>query len=150
MSYISWDSSKELGHPQVDAEHEAMLAKLNRLVDVVFQVGHDDGPNGGDRLRCIEDAVADLRQATVTHFASEEALMEKADFPAMRHHVEVHADLIEQLDRFAEHFHSTNADSLPHAVRFLREWFEFHIDTYDRALVRWVMTGEDFGGSVED
>ena len=58
-------------------------------------------------------------------------------------HTAVAGEVQTQLDDFAEHFHASRADSLPHTVRFLREWFEFHIDTYDRALVRWLNTGEN-------
>lgn len=151
MSYIAWDASKELGHEKIDAEHQELLVHINRLVDIVFGVGPDreDPCRGVNRRLCIEAAVGALQFAATEHFSSEEVLMAGSDYPSSRVHAEAHADLLEQLDGFAAHFHSTSADSLPHAVRFLREWFEFHIDTYDRGLVRW-LNGERILSTAED
>jgi hemerythrin len=152
MPYINWDYTLELGHGQIDTEHQALLGHVNRLVEIVFS---DDravpGFNGCDSRRaCIEAAVDVLYQATAEHFRSEESLMEASEFPGRRYHAEQHGELLAQLAGFAEHYHSTNADSLPHAVRFLREWIEFHIDTYDRALVRWLKTGDATPLNLED
>ena len=143
MSYIEWNDAYKLGHGQIDGEHYTLHVHLNRVVEAVF--GEKDqlalaGHAGRDTL--VESEVEALKRATSDHFRSEETLMAASDFPAMKHHAEQHAELIRELERFSEHFHSTRSDSLPHAVRFLREWFEFHIDTYDRALVRWLNTGE--------
>jgi hemerythrin len=144
MTYIEWDASHELGFSQIDQEHCGLHLLINQLFDVVFG---DWTRNAtlracGGRAAAIEAAFQALRVATAEHFESEEALMLASDFPGMRTHAEQHLELLEQLDSFARHFHSTHADSLPHTVRFLREWFEFHIDTYDRALVRWLKTGD--------
>ena len=150
MPYLSWNASLELGHEQIDREHKGMLGQINRLFDAVFSECDRLASEHGSASRsvCVAAAVASLRICAAEHFCSEEALMQAADFPASPHHTEQHAELLEQLSNFEAHFHSTHADSLPHAVRFLREWFEFHVDTYDRALVRWLMTGA--AESVDD
>lgn len=135
----------ELGHGQVDAEHRVLLTHLNRLVDVVFGADQDNEVfrHCGGRRACVEAAVEALRLATVEHFRSEEALMAASAFPGVRVHADQHGELLDQLAKFAEHLHANQAESLPHAVRFFREWFEFHIETYDRALVRWIQAGDD-------
>ena len=152
MSYIEWNDTYKLGHGQIDEEHHGLHLHINRVVEIVFGDRDEVVPAGHvGRESLIETAVEALREATAAHFRSEEALMRTAEFPGMKTHAEQHEELLDELARFAEHFHSTRADSVPHAVRFLREWFEFHIDTYDRALVRWLNTGEspaDF--SAED
>ena len=144
MSYINWDHSLQLGHPQIDAEHLGVLSRINALVEIVFSEGRElpELRCGESRRACIESAVDALRAETAAHFQSEEGLMASVDFPGLKYHAEQHGELLTQLANFADHYHSTNADSLPHAVRFLREWFEFHVDTYDRALVRWLKTGD--------
>ena len=152
MSYINWDHTLELGFGQIDAEHQTLLGHVNRLVDIVFNTGREAPvcQTGESRRASIEAAVDALFQATALHFKSEEALMERSEFPGRRFHIEQHSELLAQLASFADHYHSTNADSLPHAVRFLREWIEFHIDTYDRALVRWLKTGDATPLNLED
>lgn len=144
MPYFSWNASLELGHEQIDREHKGMLGQINRLFDAVFsecdRLAIEHG--SGSRSACIAAAVADMRTVAAEHFRSEEALMAAINYPALKHHAEQHADLLEQLAAIEAHFHSKRADSLPHAVRFLREWFEFHVDTYDRSLVRWLNSGQ--------
>jgi len=142
----------ELGHRQVDAEHRAMMVHLNQLVDAVFGVTQDgDGIHSGvGRLARIEAAIEALRRATVAHFSSEEALMASSSFPGMSVHADQHEELLDQLAKFAEQLHNNQAESLPHAVRFVREWFEFHVENYDRALVRWVNASEDNAGNSAD
>lgn len=137
---MNLDDSATLGHGQIDAEHRSMLLHLNALVEQVFGgESRSAGPQDNEtRRRRIEATIDALRQATAEHVASEEALMAAAGFPGIKSHVEQHAELLDQLARFAENFHATSTESLPHVIRFFREWFEFHHDTYDRALVRWL------------
>lgn len=144
MPYLSWNASLELGHEQIDREHKGMLGQINRLFDAVFIECDRLAAEQGNACRsaCIVAAVGTLRSVAAEHFRSEEALMAASGYPAMKHHAEQHADLLEQLEQIEAHFISKQADSLPHAVRFLREWFEFHVDSYDRALVRWFATGQ--------
>lgn len=144
MSYLSWNASLELGNEQIDREHKGMLGQINRLFDAVFIECDRLAAEHGNACRsaCIVAAVVALRSVAAEHFRSEEALMGAADYPAMKQHVEQHTELLEQLEQIEAHFIAKRADSLPHAVRFLREWFEFHVDTYDRALVRWLNTGQ--------
>lgn len=144
MTYLSWNASLQLGHEQIDHEHKQMLGQINRLFDAVFveceRLAIEHG--SASRFTCIAAAVASLRLVAADHFRSEEGMMLDSDFPAMQGHAEQHVELLEQLVTIESHFHAGHADSLPHAVRFIREWFEFHVDTYDRALVRWITTGE--------
>ena len=46
--------------------------------------------------------------------------------------------LRDQFDDFAAHFRSPNAGSVALALRFLREWFEYHIEFYDAPMARWI------------
>jgi hemerythrin-like metal-binding protein len=151
MPYLSWNASLELGHEQIDREHKGMVGQINRLFDAVFtecqRLATEHGSSS--RSACIAAAVATLRSVAAEHFRSEEALMAASDYPAMKHHAEQHAELLEQLASIEEHFNSRRTDSLPHAVRFIREWFEFHVDTYDRTLVRWLASGRNEPPGVE-
>ena len=152
MSYINLDYTLELGHGSIDAEHRVLFGHVNRLIEIVLSDDRQASDLSGfdSRLACIKAAVEALYLATAEHFRSEEALMAASAFPGLRYHAEQHAELLQQLASFAERYRSTNADSLPHAMRFIREWFEFHIDTYDRALARWLKTGDTTPVRLED
>jgi hemerythrin len=59
-------------------------------------------------------------------------------YPGLDDHRTQHAELLLQFSSFAEQFHSPQAGSVALALRFLREWFEYHIENFDAPLVSWL------------
>jgi hemerythrin len=138
MPYIQWNSSKDLGHAVIDREHRELMELVNRLVEALFDPAAEDDETPHVRKRQIADAVDALGRATAAHFASEESIMLGLGYPALAEHRDQHASLIAQFDDFAAHFRSEAAGSVAMALRFLREWFEYHIEFYDAPLTRWI------------
>ena len=64
--------------------------------------------------------------------------MVSAGFPRIPEHRVQHASLLAQFEDFAEHFRSSHPGSVAMALRFLREWFEYHIEFYDAPMARWI------------
>jgi hemerythrin len=138
MPYIQWNSSKELGHAVIDREHRELMELVNRLVEVLFDPSAEDDETPHVRKQQIADAVDALGRSTAAHFASEESIMLAAGYPDFPAHRDQHASLIAQFDDFAAHFRSPTAGSVALALRFLREWFEYHIEFYDAPLTSWM------------
>jgi hemerythrin-like metal-binding protein len=143
MSYIQWNSSKELGHAVIDREHRELMELVNRLVEALFDPSAEDDATPHVRKQQIADAVDALGRATAEHFASEEAIMMSVGFPMLPEHRVQHASLLAQFDDFAAHFRSPHAGSVALALRFLREWFEYHIEFYDAPMARWIIEQGD-------
>ena len=127
----------ELGHPLIDQEHEALVGCINTLVEALFHDSVNGIPTPTEKSR-IAGAVESLRSATEGHFRSEERLMEELGYPQRAGHNQQHAELLQQFGQFVTLFHSPRGESVAHTVRFLREWFEFHVDVHDGPLVRWI------------
>jgi hemerythrin-like metal-binding protein len=90
------------------------------------------------RKRQVAEAVDALGRATAAHFASEDAIMQAVDYPGAARHRQQHAELLMQYEEFSIHFRSPQGGSVALALRFLREWFEYHIEHYDAPLVAWL------------
>lgn len=137
MSYMSWDRSMEVGHPTVDAGHQALVDHINAFVETVF--------DNADHGTCIKaraaQALVRLRTAMVDLFRCEEALMGQRDFPNLAEHRGQHQDLLAQFDLFVEHFTAGATDSVAHMARFLREWFDYHEENWDLPLGAWLRGG---------
>ena len=138
MPYIAWNPSKELGHAVIDREHRELVELLNRLIELLFDPAADDEREHHVRKQQVVDAVDALGRATKAHFASEDAIMRAVDYPGLAEHRAQHAELIVQFGSFAERFHSALAGSVPLELRFLREWFEYHIENFDAPMVSWL------------
>jgi hemerythrin-like metal-binding protein len=138
MSFINWDGSLTLDHAIIDQDHQALSVAVGRVVDAVASPCAADGRDAW-RAR-IAVALADLKQRTATHFGSEEWIMDAAGYPKLAAHRMQHQVLLDELDTFAAGEllpgEAANAD----AARFFHQWFDMHIQIWDRALVRWLGT----------
>ena len=132
--YMTWDNSMALGHPIVDAERKALLDHINDLVDAVFG---EDGLGGHVRCRMMQ-LLGGLRSVLAEMFHAEELLMGQRGFPNLAEHRREHRELLDQFDLFIDSFNATAGASLAHAVRFLREWLDYHLENWDRPLVAWL------------
>ena len=125
-------SARELavGHEAMDAEHRVILRWVGEV---------RDGVDAGD-ARATAAALAGLWDATVGHFASEEALMEEFAYPERRPHAGAHqlflGDLKELISELAER--GLAEEVAAWARTRMPEWITFHIETNDAPLARFV------------
>lgn len=88
MAYFTWDSSLDIGVDLIDSQHRRIMDYVNDLheaiqnsdVDLVFEVM--------DRLK----------DYTFDHFAFEQQLMEKAGYPLLEPHIQVHQRFCSRVD----------------------------------------------------
>jgi len=126
-------SARELlvGHEVMDAEHRVIMRWVAEVRDRV-----DAGDAAGAAL-----ALAGLWDATVGHFASEEAIMEEFAYPERRAHAGAHqlflGDLKELISELGEH--GLAEDVVGWAKGRVPEWITFHIETNDAPLARFVL-----------
>jgi hemerythrin-like metal-binding protein len=125
-------SARELavGHQVIDAEHRAILklvAELRACVEAADAAG-------------TAAALAGLWDATVGHFATEDALMEQFAYPERRAHAGAHqlflADLKALVDELSER--GLTEDVAAWAQVRAPEWITFHIETNDAPLARFL------------
>lgn len=136
MAYVKWDGTLDLGHPIIDQDHADMATHINAVAGFFTpEAGAQPDP---DRKAQLAAAVAELRQATAVHFENEQWIMENAAYPTLAAHRRQHDDLLAEFDAFAEQFQVTPAAEGEHVLRFLRDWFVFHVQTWDEAFVRWL------------
>lgn len=132
--YMTWDRSMEIGHPIVDAERKALLEQINNLVDAVFGTA---GLGAHVKAR-MSRMLGRLRAVMAEMFHTEEILMQQRGFPKLEEHRREHRELLVQFDQFVRVFNTSAGASLAHAVRFLREWLDFHAENWDRPLRTWL------------
>lgn len=123
IRFVEWSDHFAVGIPIIDEQHEGIVERVNRLGNDM-KAGH-----GVDRLaQTLGELVACTRQ----HFATEEALMDRAglDEEAIRHR-QVHQRLLDDVQSL-----SINLDgrSMVLTMRYLQEWLLRHVEYMDRPL----------------
>jgi len=126
---LPWLKQLTLQSEELNAEHEAVLAKLNNLLRAL---------NSGDRNR-IAMACSVMSAEARDHFAKEEELMRAIDYPDATAHIEQHDDLMRRLAsiRYAVTY-DAGMWSPSNALSKLEQWFVPHLSYADRRLADFV------------
>jgi len=73
----------------------------------------------------------ELKQYTVDHFGTEEALFDQYGYPETEGHKEIHADLLEKVGELEEDFRHGRVAMSAEIMQFLRDWLQKHIKGVD-------------------
>lgn len=129
MPLIQWGPQYAVGHPEIDAQHEQLVAIINRL--------HDEMGKGRGR-EAMARVVHELDDYTRTHFAAEEVLMERHGYPDMAAHKEQHLDFIGALFDMVCKVESGKGSVSLDALKYLRGWLIGHIGSVDRRFATFL------------
>lgn len=117
-------TKEELGLdvPDMDREHQTLIAKMNALYDAI----ENKQPNDQ-----VQKFVDDLAAYTTQHFADEEAYMESVQFPGLATHKIIHGQLLKQFSEHMEEYKKTQTLGKSF-FNFLKVWLTGHIRGIDR------------------
>ena len=73
--YVAWKSYYSVGDPAMDAEHQRLLALINKIYEAVQR---------GDDEVVAKSALNVMLQYALSHFQHEEQLMRERGFPTSR------------------------------------------------------------------
>lgn len=122
MEYIHWDAAYSLDLPEIDAQHQELLAVMNTLWTCVVKAAPE-----AELVAILNQ----LREYTRTHFVAEETLMRIQGYPQLDAHIKQHQEFIDQLSQAKEKF-ATNPATALELLSFLKDWLVNHIDRSDR------------------
>jgi hemerythrin-like metal-binding protein len=110
----------------VDAQHRELMSLFNRL-----EQAEADGPAE------VQVALGNLTEYTAVHFAMEEDLMRREEFPPARvaEHVEEHRRLTAEVRDRVLAYRAGELTSVKPIADFLHEWLRHHVAEMDRLLV---------------
>lgn len=137
MTTFEWKPDYSVGHAEIDAQHQRLLAILN---DLSSQLHGTDPPADRDA-----QAIFDRLAGYVTdHFAFEEQLMADSGYPHERlaAHVREHDFMLGKVQQFEQLFEDGDAGSLTQVMLFLYgDWLIHHICGTDRDYAPWLASG---------
>jgi hemerythrin len=123
MALMTW--TKEAFGTNVsvaDEQHIEIFALVNKLNDAVA---------AGDRAKVGRELDA-LISYVVMHFATEEALFQKHDYPDFKAHKSEHDKLVSVCADLQKKFHAGAAEITAETTAFLKDWLVKHIPAVDQ------------------
>jgi hemerythrin len=118
---MKWDSTFSVGIDAIDRQHRQIIDYITDL---------DRALLAGDR-DAVGTVIKRMLDYTVTHFAFEEALMERAGYEILPHHKQVHDDFARRM-RDYQHRFDQGEDVGRKLLSDLRIWLTNHIRRDDK------------------
>ena len=122
-SVFQWKDSYSVKVSAMDTQHKKLFDLVNELHNAMAD-GHGKDMAGEVLNRLID--------YTVTHFAAEEKLMEKHNYPALVSQRAEHKALTDKVIAFKKEFDAGTSNVTPQLMMFLQQWLRNHIQTVDQ------------------
>ncbi len=116
---IAWKEAFSLGIPEVDQEHQALIALINEL--------YREMRKGGD----VGGFLGELYARIAAHFALEEKIMQALGYDRYREHKEDHERLLDELRDMMDRYEDKAYLDDRVLAESLDAWFTEHFRTED-------------------
>lgn len=123
MALIEWNQSLRVDIQLFDEQHQQLVAMVNQLHQAIKE---------GQGAASLHLILAGLVQYTQNHFAAEETLMERYDYPEYPRHKQAHADLVRQVEEIRVQLERGNRLQPINVMQFLVNWLTSHIKGEDK------------------
>jgi len=130
MAIFEWQQAYATGIPQIDAQHRKLFSLADELQTAMA---------GGKGKQVMAQLLQNLISYTRSHFAMEEQIMERAQFPGLAAHRLLHEELTRKVLELQRSFDSGNSAVLSiETMTFLNSWLRHHIGNADSEYVPFV------------
>jgi len=123
MAYFVWKESFSVNIQKIDEQHKKLISMIDQLYEAMAKSATEI---------VLEKLLADLIEYTKTHFADEEALLQKHGYPEYSLHKAKHVDFIRQIHDFEKQFHDGSITLSLTMSMFLQDWLANHILKMDK------------------
>jgi hemerythrin-like metal-binding protein len=125
MTLVKLQDHLKLNIPEIDSQHEELISLINLLHETMLQ--------GADKAT-LDGLLAQLLEHTQTHFAYEEQLMSRYNYPGYEVHKSQHIRLLQHLVDFTDRYKHGDLLLSFAVVLELKGWALTHIENSDKPL----------------
>jgi len=129
MALLRWSKKYSVGVDAIDREHTNFFRGLNKLHAAMIQ-GKGKSVTG-PLLRQLPAAARD-------HFATEESMMQAANYPGLAAHRALHSEFARHLDELVAQLEQGDRGLSILLLRFMRSWISDHVQKEDQAFGPWL------------
>jgi hemerythrin len=123
MALITWNNDLSVGVQEFDGQHQKLISMINDMYDAM------KAARGQEVIGTI---LPKLVEYTKTHFANEEAQMQKHAYPGYLSHKAEHDALTRQVTEYANRLKEGKGTASVELMGFLKDWLTKHIVGIDK------------------
>ena len=136
MTHFEWNKEFELEIGFVDEQHREIVRYINEIADIDEQKKAGAHPSLNTLLESFDGLIA----ISTSHFAEEEALMDKYEFEGRETHKIIHKNLISKLVKLREQAVFDGFTMMENLLGFLNIWLKSHILGIDKKYADHIHT----------
>lgn len=118
MPIMSWTDTYNTGIAEIDQQHKKLVDLLNSLHDAMTK---------GQAKAVLGKILGELVNYCAGHFATEEKLFDKHDYPDAADHKEKHKKMVSKVLALQAQFEEGKAMMTIEVMEFLQQWLDKHI-----------------------
>ena len=127
MALVYIEQLEDMSVEQMQKTHEDEIKILNDIDNLAFYADR-----GEASLEELESKVNEYIDHVKAHFANEEQLMQKYDFPSYEMHKTAHDMFLEELDHAVKQWKRyEDINKITNFIRRAPEWIVLHVNTVD-------------------
>lgn len=129
ISAVEWSDELSLNNENIDAQHKNLFALTNELIK------HSDADAHSE---IINETLYELLQYIDIHFAEEEELLEKVNYPKLEEHKKIHRSFTRKIAMFCRDVVKGKAHIAEELLVFLTEWIRQHTSIDDQDYKNYI------------
>jgi methyl-accepting chemotaxis protein/hemerythrin len=126
---IIWDKAWNIGHAEIDQQHQNWIEIFNRLEDAFL----NGSSSNMEELK--KEMLKELIEYTNYHFMTEEKVMNENDYPEAATHWRLHKDFKNLVNQRFIEFRDEGTVLGSQLLLLMKNWLVSHIITEDRKVV---------------
>ncbi len=125
FNLFEWTAQYAVRVPAIDREHQKLFRMGQRLHEFML---------GGSGKQALDQLLTELIVYTQAHFAREERLMRRIQYPDFERHCRLHNELRRTVLAFQDRFSNGEVTITIHMMQFLSRWLKQHTSGVDRRI----------------
>lgn len=126
MICIEWIDQFNIGVHEIDEQHKELIGIMNKICTSI---------NEGKASEVIDEALQEMQNYAMTHFALEEKYFNEFHYEKTEAHKAWHRSFSEKVKELLEQMKHDKESVSIDAISFLGGWFIDHTQTFDREYV---------------
>jgi len=123
MAFLNWNDNLNIGILQIDVQHKNLVNMINQLYEAM---------STGKGKEVVGKIVKEMAGYTITHFGTEEKLMQQHGYPELSQHKKEHELFVKKVQEFSSEIQKGNLIITSNVANFLKEWLIKHIQGTDK------------------
>jgi len=129
MKEFTWHASLADGLKEIDNQHKALFALIERI---------NASPDTETVSNELNDLLMEFIETAKAHFEFEESLLSEAGYPYLNGHTAEHSAIIQSLAEIVASTVTTDPETIQNSLRNILNWFEEHLHHEDNDYSRFL------------